>query len=293
MQTTLTILSLLLYLLGGGLLLFRLLGKDILPVFQKKQILLLTLVALSLHTIVLLQAMFTPAGLDIGFFNVLSLVAWLVALLLTLAALNMQVECLGVIVFPFAALILLVTLLPTQHHVLGYDMPAGIQFHILISILAYSILSIAAVQASLLYVQDAQLHNKHPGGLSVVSHPCNHGDPAVSDDQHRFCCAWHFTTKWRGLYRRPVCSASGPQDYPLYRGLESVRCPVVGSLAIWLAWQNSNPLDYQWFHIANVGLFRQQICHRTGSGSHGLRLDLTAMTAKIKKHPHKRDSPPN
>lgn len=67
MQTTLTILSLLLYLLGGGLLLFRLLGKDILPVFQKKQILLLTLVALSLHTIVLLQAMFTPAGLDIGF----------------------------------------------------------------------------------------------------------------------------------------------------------------------------------------------------------------------------------
>lgn len=77
----------------------------------------------------------------------------------------MQVECLGVIVFPFAALILLVTLLPTQHHVLGYDMPAGIQFHILISILAYSILSIAAVQASLLYVQDAQLHNKHPGGF--------------------------------------------------------------------------------------------------------------------------------
>ena len=33
------------------------------------------------------------------------------------------------------------------------------------SILAYSLLSIAAVQAVLLYIQDTHLHNKHPGGF--------------------------------------------------------------------------------------------------------------------------------
>lgn len=165
MQTTLSILPLLLYMLCGGLLLFRLLGKDILAGIQKKQILLLAIAALILHTVVLYQSLFTPAGLDIGFYNVLSLVAWLVALLLTLAALTMQIECLGVVVYPFAALMLLVSQLPAQHHLLGYGMPPGIHFHILISILAYSVLSIAAVQAMLLYIQEVQLHNKHPGGF--------------------------------------------------------------------------------------------------------------------------------
>lgn len=165
MHTTLTILALLIYLLCGGLLLSRLLGKDLIPSLSKKQLLGLVGIALLLHTYVLYQSLFAVAGLDIGFFNVLSLVAWLVALLLTMAALTMQVECLGVIVYPLVSIMLLLSLQPTQHHYLDYSMPAGIQFHILISILAYSLLSIAAVQAILLYIQDMQLHNKHPGGI--------------------------------------------------------------------------------------------------------------------------------
>ena len=165
MHITTTFLALGLYLTCGILLLFRLLGKDLIRKLQKPQILLLVLVALIFHTIALYHDLFTPTGLDIGFFNVLSLVAWLVVLLLTLAAITMQVECLGVIVYPFAAGMLLISQVSDQHHILPYHMQAGIQLHILISILAYSVLSIAAVQAILLYVQDVQLHNKHPGGF--------------------------------------------------------------------------------------------------------------------------------
>jgi ABC-type uncharacterized transport system permease subunit len=66
---------------------------------------------------------------------------------------------------PFTALALLLQQLSDQHHYLSQTLTAGLEFHILISILAYSLLSIAMVQALLLYIQDAHLHNKHPGGF--------------------------------------------------------------------------------------------------------------------------------
>ena len=40
-----------------------------------------------------------------------------------------------------------------------------LEAHILISIFAYSFLSIAAVQAILLSIQNKHLHNQHPGGF--------------------------------------------------------------------------------------------------------------------------------
>jgi ABC-type uncharacterized transport system permease subunit len=40
-----------------------------------------------------------------------------------------------------------------------------LQIHILISLIAYSMLTIAAVQAVVLAVQDRQLHNHRPGGM--------------------------------------------------------------------------------------------------------------------------------
>jgi len=39
----------------------------------------------------------------------------------------------------------------------------GVQLHIFYSILAYSILSISALQSIFLAIQDYQLHHKHPG----------------------------------------------------------------------------------------------------------------------------------
>ena len=71
----------------------------------------------------------------------------------------------GIIVFPFGALSLALRELNPEAHYLTNTLSAGLEFHILISILAYSMLSIAVVQAILLYIQDHQLRHKHPGGL--------------------------------------------------------------------------------------------------------------------------------
>jgi len=45
------------------------------------------------------------------------------------------------------------------------DSDPGLNLHVLISLLAYSLLAMAAVQAVLLAVQDRHLHNRHPGGF--------------------------------------------------------------------------------------------------------------------------------
>ena len=159
------LLPILLYLFSGGLLLTRLLRPQLLSWAKQQLILGIAIIAVLLHGFDLYQNIFTAGGMDIRFYNVLSLVAWLVAVLLIMSMFSMQVGCLGIIVFPFAAIVLMLNYLPAETHLLAYKMKSGILLHILFSILAYSLLSIAAIQALLLYIQDSHLHNKHPGGF--------------------------------------------------------------------------------------------------------------------------------
>lgn len=155
--------AIILYLLAGILLFQRLNNHG--KAQPKARILIIALVAALIHLGLLYQTTFTPQGIDIGIFSVFSLVGWLIALLLVISSAKNPVECLGIIVYPFAALSLLLREFNPQAHYLTNTLSAGLEFHILISILAYSMLSIAVVQAILLYVQDSQLRNKHPGGI--------------------------------------------------------------------------------------------------------------------------------
>ncbi len=45
------------------------------------------------------------------------------------------------------------------------ELSVGLESHIVLSILAYSLLSIAAVQSILLFIQDARLRQHHPAGF--------------------------------------------------------------------------------------------------------------------------------
>lgn len=132
--------------------------------FSAKQLLLLLgIVAISLHGILLYSQIFIGAGINFGFFNAASLVAWGIALLLWVTVLAKPVENLLIALFPLAALFIgLEAYFPSQR-ILSADMGFGVQLHIFYSILAYSILSISALQSIFLAIQDYQLHHKHPG----------------------------------------------------------------------------------------------------------------------------------
>lgn len=158
------IVSISLYLIAGLMLAMRLTGKLLPEHFSKYKILGIALIAVLLHTFILYGRLATQEGINIGFFNAISLLSWLIALLLLAAAATKPVESLGIVVLPLAALaILLDGLIPSEHLLSTTSRALG--FHVLISVAAYSMLSIAALQAMLLSVQERHLHNKHPGGF--------------------------------------------------------------------------------------------------------------------------------
>lgn len=162
--TYIAIPALILYLAAGFKLGLRL-AKGAQANTSKFPYLALGLVAAGLHTVVLYQNLFVVSGLNLGFFNALSLLTWLIALLVLLAALFQPVENLGIAVLPLAALALSFEIAFPSVHVVSESLPATLRVHIAISMLSYSLLSIAAGQAILLAVQNRHLHGKRPGGF--------------------------------------------------------------------------------------------------------------------------------
>lgn len=120
---------------------------------------------LLLHGYLVLATTVVDGGLLLGLFNAGSLVAWAVALLLTAAAWRMPVENLGIAIYPVTGLLALASVVTPDSGTVISGSSRGLDLHILISVLAYSLLTIAAFQALLLAIQDHHLHNRQPGGI--------------------------------------------------------------------------------------------------------------------------------
>jgi len=126
--------------------------------------------AVGAHALYTVQAFQQNNGFNFSFFSTVSFVAMIVALLLLMAALRKPVEKLGVAVFPIAAVMLGLEL--------GFDDKSqalsthswAMTSHILTSIIAFSLLNIAALQAALLAIQDQQLKS-HPPRRFIQSLP--------------------------------------------------------------------------------------------------------------------------
>ena len=134
---------------------------------NKIWLLMIAAVGATIHAGVLYTNIVATAagGLNFGFFNAISLMTWLAAALMLLAAMSKPVESLGVVILPSAAIALALELMFSATHILLTAEAADLRYHIVISILAYSTLSIAALQSVVLWVQNNSLRAKHPGGF--------------------------------------------------------------------------------------------------------------------------------
>ncbi len=134
------------------------------PFLPRSVPLVLAFLGLLLHSWLLYDAIFRPPGLNLAFFNAFALTAWTVIALLLLSSLTKPVENLGILLLPVAAL----SLYLEAHFAIPAVLPTtgwGIKVHVLFSLLAYSLLTLASVQAILLAIQDHHLHAHHPGGF--------------------------------------------------------------------------------------------------------------------------------
>ena len=113
-----------------------------------------------------LAGMCDGAGnVNFSFLSVSSLVSLIIVVILMIATLSKPVDKLGVIVFPMASLIVLLKMaLPEEMHILKTH-SWQMDLHILTSMLAYSLLNIAALQAILLAFQDWHLRTHHASAL--------------------------------------------------------------------------------------------------------------------------------
>ena len=121
--------------------------------------------ALLIHATVLYQNINTIGGLNMGFFNALSLMSWAVSLAVMIAALKKPLENLAIIIFPLTCLALALELFFKSTYTVPDNTPVGLRIHILLSIFAYSLLTIAALQSCLLALQDRQISKKRPASI--------------------------------------------------------------------------------------------------------------------------------
>ncbi len=165
MNFVLITLSALLYLLAAGLLLKRLASGFAAKDSSKYGAVVSGIIAAALHAVTVYAGVMVDEGLNLSFFLALSFTSWLAAIYILLSALRQPIENLGIAVFPFAALSLLLQGYQGQSGVLISSASTGLEAHILISAISYSLLTLAAIQALLLALQNKQLRNRHPGGF--------------------------------------------------------------------------------------------------------------------------------
>ncbi len=157
--------TLLLYLGCGIAIALRLFRRDSGKLPPRNLTLSLGFAGVLGQALLLYQGAMSDTGINLGFFSAMALAAWTVLVLLLVSALTKPVENLGIVLFPVAAVMLwLEGRYPTARF-LSPDADWGLKAHVLVSLLAYSLLTLASVQAVLLAIQDHHLHGRHPGGF--------------------------------------------------------------------------------------------------------------------------------
>jgi ABC-type uncharacterized transport system permease subunit len=121
--------------------------------------------ALMFHAVVLYRHIDITGGLNFGFYNALSLMSWGVSLLIMLSALSKPLENLAVAIFPVTAMALIFEIIFHSRLILPDSAPLGLLIHVLLSVCAYSLLTLAAFQSVLLALQDRQISHKHPASI--------------------------------------------------------------------------------------------------------------------------------
>lgn len=133
--------------------------------WQRWPILFLGWLAIALHAGSLLDMCDRAGTVNFSFLSVSSLAGLSIVVLLLLAALSRPVDKLGVIIFPLnAAIVFLKVVVPEEAHALKVH-SWQMDVHILVSMLAYSFLNMAALQAVLLALQDWHLRSHHAKGV--------------------------------------------------------------------------------------------------------------------------------
>jgi ABC-type uncharacterized transport system permease subunit len=121
--------------------------------------LIIALLALASHGVFSYHSIHIHHELDLSFFKASTAISWGIVLLITLVNLIRPLQIQTLIIYPIAMLSIGSALLfRTVQDDIGLQ-NSGLLIHIVLSILAYGLFSLAAIQAALIYTQNKSLKN--------------------------------------------------------------------------------------------------------------------------------------
>jgi len=154
------LLASLLYLLGT---LFQ--GQNIVSNKRNRsQVFALGFMAVAAHAVSASGVIRTATGYHFGIVEISTLITLSISLLALISALRKPLENLFIGLFPLAILSIVISLTVSSNYP-PTAMGPGLASHIILSIVAYSMVTIAAMQAAFLAFQNYQLKHHHPSGL--------------------------------------------------------------------------------------------------------------------------------
>ena len=121
---------------------------------------LVTALAIVLHSQAVADFLFSSEGLDLSLLKIFALISLIINVVVFCSGLKKPIHSLNLLLFPISALSITAALVSSSTKSAVMLAPS-MQLHVLLSILAYSLLAIAALQAALMGYQNWQLKHKH------------------------------------------------------------------------------------------------------------------------------------
>lgn len=122
---------------------------------------LIGLLALISHGLLIAQTVYREGAFDFGFFQSSVLISWLITFLLLCLNLKKPVQSLFLVVYPLAGLTIIMALITHSTNRMVPGDSYGMLSHIALSVTAYSLFTLAAIQAVLLYMQNHRLKRNY------------------------------------------------------------------------------------------------------------------------------------
>ena len=132
--------------------------------------LLIWTLACALHALHLYPQTFTSQGLNLTFYNEVSLVLFMISTLVLILSITKKREFIGLFLLPIVIAGIALTILKPEIHVATSNL-RGLQLHILFSLFAFSVLTISAIQSILLFNQERHLRKAEIDGITRALPP--------------------------------------------------------------------------------------------------------------------------
>jgi ABC-type uncharacterized transport system permease subunit len=120
---------------------------------------------LALHAAGIYHLMITSAGIDLSITRAFSLVTVTINTIVMISSLKKPLHNLFVLLLPLSIAAVLLTLIDNKGPLFLPSMNFGIGLHVVLSIVSYSLLAVATLQALLLHWQNSHLKNRQITGF--------------------------------------------------------------------------------------------------------------------------------